>query len=156
MKNQVPEPKSELILIPDGRDQLPAGKPGWLAEDSIVEGTLAIADYFLRHSIALTVVPDSRRRISLSQMSAYDQLYQMMARNFFSGKTRPDETMAAYGRLNGPGKYIVLTWEIDEDFIRRLSDGIYQLVVLFFFHSDTPFYQSFPHTLACAFMSWIS
>ncbi len=124
MKNQVPEPKSELILIPDGRDQLPAGKPGWLAEDSIVEGTLAIADYFLRHSIALTVVPDSQRRISLSQMSAYDQLYQMMARNFFSGKTRPDETMAAYGRLNGPGKYIVLTWEIDEDFIRRLSDGI--------------------------------
>lgn len=124
MKNLIPEPKNELILIPDGRETIPDGRQGWIAEDSIVEGTLAIADYFLRRGIALEVVPDPYRRISLAQSSSYQQLYKMMSRGFFSGTTRTDEALLMYEKQKGTGSYILLTWEIDEAFIRNLSDPI--------------------------------
>lgn len=124
MKNLVPEPKSELILIPDGRECLPEGKAGWIAEDSVVEGTLAIADYFLRRGIALQVVPDLLRQIPLAETSAYERLYKMVSRNFFSGSERTDEVLTAHEQKNGTNRYILLTWEVDEAYIRRISGPI--------------------------------
>ncbi len=124
MRNLIPEPKNELILIPDGRESLPAGRPGWLAEDNIVEGTLAIADYFLRFGIALKVVPDLQREVSLTELSAYQKLYKLMARGYFSGRMRPDEVQKRLEQLGSTNRYILLTWEVDEALIRSLSGAL--------------------------------
>lgn len=124
MKNLIPEPKNELIVIPDGRDQLPEGRAGWLAEDSIVEGTLAIADYFLRFGIAMRVVPDLKRDVSVTAMSSYQKLYKLMARGFFSGTMWVDEVLVRLEQMVGAARYVLLTWEVDEEMIRTLSGVI--------------------------------
>ena len=124
MKNLIPEPKNEMVLIPDGRDALPEGRAGWLAEDSIVEGTLAIADYYLRFGIALQVVPDLSRQVSLMEASSYDRLYKLMAKGFFSGKERADDVLGQLEAMNGSRRYILLTWDVDEAFIRNVSSSV--------------------------------
>lgn len=124
MKNLVPEPKNELILLPDSRKDLPEGQPGWLAEDSIIEGTLAIADYFLRYGIALQVVPDLKRQVSLVERSAYQRLYKLMARGYFSGNQRPDKVLGLLEKQNYAGRYIMLTWEVDAELVQNISAAI--------------------------------
>ncbi|MBR2264280.1 MAG: DUF58 domain-containing protein [Firmicutes bacterium] len=124
MKNLVPEPKNELILIPDSRADLPEGQHGWLAEDNIIEGTLAIADYFLRFGIALLVVPDLKRQVSLVERSGYQKLYKLMARGYFNGSQRPDEVLGLMETQNNDGRFIILTWEVDEKLIHSLSGAI--------------------------------
>ena len=124
MKNLVPEPKNELILIPDSRADLPEGQHGWLSEDNIIEGTLAIADYFLRFGIALLVVPDLKRQVSLVERSGYQKLYKLMARGYFNGTQRPDEILALLEAQNASGRFIILTWQIDEKLIHHLSAAI--------------------------------
>ncbi len=124
MKNLIPEPRNELVLIPDGRSSLPEGRQGWMAEDSIIEGTLAIADYYLRFGIALVIAPDLMRKISVTEISAYQKLYKLMARGYFSGTKRADEVLEAIEGQGGSSRYILLTWELDETFIRRISMAI--------------------------------
>lgn len=123
MRNLIPEPKNEVVLLPDARDALPEGQAGWLAEDSIVEGTLAIADYFLRHHIALRVVPDAVRAVNVFAPSNYNRLYEVCSTDYFSGSSRPDDLLEQDMTTHGGGRsYIILTWELDEAFIRRCSD----------------------------------
>ena len=121
LKNLSPEPKSELILIPDGRKDGPEGEAGWQAQDDIVEGTLAIADYFLRRGIALKVLPDANRRQLVGSIAAYPRLYKMMARNFFSGESSPEDALNYHVTSEAVGRYILLTWEVTESLIRKLS-----------------------------------
>lgn len=124
MKNLIPEPKNEMVLIPDGRQSLPEGRTGWICEDSIVEGTLAIADYFLRFGIALKVAPDMKRQVSLIESSAYEKLYALMARGYFTGSARPDQVLMQMEQTGGANHYIILTWELDEEMIRSISGVI--------------------------------
>ena len=69
-------------------------------------------------------MPDPYRKISLSETSAYEHLYRMVARNFFSGSLRADQVLLQDEKTRGAGKYILLTWEFDEDFVRRISESI--------------------------------
>ncbi len=125
MRNLIPEPKNEIVLLPDARGSLPAGEAGWVAEDSVIEGTLAIADYFLRHNIPLRVLPDEARAVNVFTPSNYLRLYDICASNFFSGDLRPDEILERdISARSGSRSYIILTWELDEDFIRRCSSII--------------------------------
>lgn len=125
MRNLTPEPKNEIVLLPDARASLPAGTAGWMAEDSVIEGALVIADYFLRHSIALRVVPDTYRAVSISTPSNYLKLYDICSSDYFSGTERPDELMHRdISEKRGIRSYILLTWELDESFIRRVSQCI--------------------------------
>jgi len=123
VRNTVPEPKNEIVLLPDSRAELPEGEAGWLCEDSIIEGMLAIADYFLRHSIPLRVVPDALRAVDVFTPSNYNRLYEVCSSDFFTGGDRPDELMVQDMASHGGGRsYIILTWQLDETFIRRCSD----------------------------------
>ena len=113
-----------LAAFKRSRKDLPEGQPGWLAEDSIIEGTLAIADYFLRYGIALQVVPDLKRQVSLVERSAYQRLYKLMARGYFSGNQRPDKILGLLEKQNYAGRYIMLTWEVDAELIQNISAAI--------------------------------
>ena len=125
LRSTVPEPKSELVLIPDTRPTLPEGEAGWLAEDSVVEGPLLAADYFLRHGMPLRVLPDEAREMNLTTPSDYPVLYDLCSKEFFQGLLRPDELLQRdLGRSDGRKSYLLLTWEVDEDFIRRLSQSV--------------------------------
>lgn len=120
LRNMVPEPKTEIVLLPDGRSDLPAGKERWLAEDSVIEGTLAIADYFLRSNIISRVIADEKRVVNVFTPSHYLKLYDMCAGGFFIGTERPDRMMELdMTSKAGKRSYIILTWEMDETFIRR-------------------------------------
>ena len=125
VRNEVNEPKSEIILLPDARSTLPEGETGWLAEDSIVEGTLCIADYYLRHSVVIRVVPDRKRTVRIRSESDYSRLYRICSERFFSGTERPDELLERSVAENGTAcAYILLTWEIDETLLRRVDHCI--------------------------------
>ena len=121
LKNLSPEPKTELVLIPDGRKDVSGGEAGWQAQDDIVEGTLAITDYFLRRGIALKILPDAPRKQVLTSISAFPRLYKIMARNFFSGETGVEDALDFHVRSEGIGRYILLTWEVNEALIRKIS-----------------------------------
>ena len=121
LKNLSPEPKTELVLIPDGRKDVPGGEAGWQAQDDVVEGTLAITDYFLRRGIALKILPDAPRKQVLTSISAFPRLYKIMARNFFSGETGVEDALDYHVRSEGIGRYILLTWEVNESLIRKIS-----------------------------------
>jgi uncharacterized protein (DUF58 family) len=116
-----PEPKSELVLLPDARAILPDDSAGWFAADSILEGTLCIADYYLRHRIALRVIPDSHRALSLNAPSDFPRLRQLCSGAFFTGAERPDELLERDLASGGSGPYILLTTAVDEELLQRLS-----------------------------------
>ncbi len=116
-----PEPKSELVLLPDARAVLPDDPAGWFAADSILEGTLCIADYYLRQEITLRVIPDARRSLTLYSLSDFSHLRQLCSEDFFVGGERPDELLARDMASGGIGPYILLTTAVDEELLRRLS-----------------------------------
>jgi hypothetical protein len=125
MRSTVPEPKSEIVLLPDIRMNLPDGQAGWLCEDSVIEGTLVIADYFLRHNISIRVVPSRNYTLNVSTASDYMMLYNVCSTNFFSGSERPDSILSRDIAVSGgKSSYIIITWELDEAFIRRCSECI--------------------------------
>lgn len=122
LRNLVPEPKTEVVLLPDSRSCLPEGSARWLAEDSIIEGTLAIADYFLRGNIATRVVADETRVVNVYTPAHYLTLYELCARDLFSGEQRPDTLMERDMVSRNPGSsYVVLTWDVDDRLIRTCS-----------------------------------
>lgn len=116
-----PEPKSELVLLPDARALLPDDPFGWFAADSILEGTLCIADYYLRHEITLRVIPDARRAVTLRAVTDFPRLRQLCSGDFFVGEERPDELLERDLASGGSGPYILLTTTADEALVRRLS-----------------------------------
>ncbi len=116
-----PEPKSELVLLPDARAVLPDDPAGWFAADSILEGTLCIADYYFRHQIALRVIPDARRAVSLRTAADFARLRKLCGEDFFTGKERPDELLERDLAAGGVGPYILLTTTVDEELLRRVS-----------------------------------
>lgn len=122
LRNLIPEPRTEIVLLPDGRDNLLDGPCRWLAEDSIIEGTLAIADYFLRSSIAVRVVAGKERSVNIHALSHYLKLYDLCANDFFSGTDRPDTLMELDMISRSASRsYLLLTWEVDERFIQTCS-----------------------------------
>ena len=122
LRNHVPEPKTEVVLLPDNRSGLPDGHSRWLAEDSIVEGTLAIADYFLRGNIATRVVTGGGRAVNVYAPTHYLNLYDLCARDFFTGEQRPDALMEREMVSRRAGSsYIILTWEMDDRFMQICS-----------------------------------
>ena len=129
-----PEPKSELVLLPDARALLTDDPSGWFAADSILEGTLCIADYYLRHEIPYRVIPDTRRALSVRDAADFTRLRQLCAGDFFIGDTRPDELLERDLASGGSGPYILLTTEADETLLRQLSRFIergVQVVLLY-------------------------
>lgn len=122
LRNLVPEPKTEVVLLPDSRSCLPEGSARWLAEDSIIEGTLAVADYFLRSNIATRVVAGEDRVVNVYTSAHYLTLYELCARDLFTGEQRPDALMERDMVSRNPGSsYIVLTWDVDDRLIRTCS-----------------------------------
>ena len=121
-----PEPKSELVLIPDARAGLPEDPGGWFAADSILEGTLCIADYYLRHGVALRVLPDEKRATPVRAPRDWDRLQQLCAGDFFTGETRPDELLSQDIASGGVGPYILLTRTVDEALLCRVSRCIHR------------------------------
>lgn len=122
LRSIVPEPRAEVVLLPDGRAALPAGEERFLAADSVVEGTLAIADYFLRERVVSRVLVDEARTVAVTDHARYQRLYDLCAGDFFTGSTRPDQMLERdLARQQGSCSYVLLTWELDESFIRRCS-----------------------------------
>lgn len=122
LRQVVPEPRAEVVLLPDGRSALPAGEDRFLAADSVIEGTLAIADYFLRERVVSRVLVDETRAVDVTDHARYQRLYDLCAGDFFTGTTRPDQLLERdLARQRGSRSYILLTWEMDESFVRRCS-----------------------------------
>lgn len=125
MRSFVTEPKTEVVIIPDTRKELPEGKLGWAAEDAILEGVLAIADYYRRSSTPIRVVSGRGKSMSLTSGAGYERLYDMCCGDFFSGSDRPDAVLDSDIRSSGAGgSYILITWELDGNFVRSLSMAI--------------------------------
>lgn len=117
-----PESRDELVLLPDLRDALPAKEAGYLAEDSIREGCLAMADWFLRRGIPLCVLPDERRALTVRTGEDLLRLRELMSGDCFNGIRRPDEMMERDLATGRPAmRYILLTWEVDEQLLRRAA-----------------------------------
>ena len=117
-----PESRDELVLLPDLRDALPAGEAGYLAEDSVREGALALADWFLRRGVPLRVLPDERRAITVRTGDELSRLRTLMSGDCFTGSARPDEMMERALASGRPVlRYILLTWEVDEALLRRAA-----------------------------------
>ncbi|MBR0207821.1 MAG: DUF58 domain-containing protein [Oscillospiraceae bacterium] len=117
-----PESRDELVLLPDLRDSLPGGEDGYLVEDSIREGSLALADWFLRRRIPLYVLPDERRALTVRTGEDLQRLQLLLSGDCFTGTRRTDEMMErdlAAGRR--ARRYILLTWEVDEALLRRAA-----------------------------------
>ena len=115
-----PESRNEMVLLPDLRGALPEGETGYLAEDSIREGCLALADWFLRRSIPLVVLPDEDRALTVRTSGDLLRLRGLMSGDCFSGSRRPDEMMEQDLAAGRPARrYILLTWEVDEALLRR-------------------------------------
>lgn len=125
MRSFVTEPKTEVVIIPDTRESLPEGKLGWAAEDAILEGVLAIADYYRRSGTPIRVVSGRGRSMNLVSGAGYERLYDMCCGDFFIGSDRPDIVLDSDIRASGAdGSYIMITWELDGDFVRRVSTAI--------------------------------
>ncbi len=120
LRNTVPAPRVEVVLLPDGRAALPAGEARFLAADSVIEGTLAIADHFLRRGIVSRVLVDGDRAVDVAAPADQQRLYDLCAGDFFTGTDRPDRMLALdLASQRGGRSYVILTWELDEAFIRR-------------------------------------
>ena len=117
-----PESRDEQVLLPDLRDTLPAGEEGYLAEDSIREGSLALADWFLRRGLPLRVLPDERRAVTVRTGEDLMRLRELMSGDCFTGIRRPDDMMERDLAMGRPvRRYILLTWEVDELLLRRAA-----------------------------------
>lgn len=122
LRNHIPEPKSEVVLLPDSRSCPAEGKARWLAEDSVIEGTLAMADYFLGGNIAARVIAGTDRTVNVYAPSHYLTLYDLCASHFFTGNERPDHLMERDMASRSAGRsYIILTWELDDRFLQTCS-----------------------------------
>ena len=122
LRNTIPEPKHEIVLLPETRPELPEGEEGWLTEDAVTEGTLMIADYFLRSRITMRVVLDERRSLVMTSPADYDRLYGWCSGQLFTAARRPDELLEEDVTRQGAGSsYILLIWTLDELFLRRVS-----------------------------------
>lgn len=122
VRNLIPEPKSEIVLLPDARAALPEGRAGYVAEDSVLEGTLCISDYFLRQGMTLRVVPDQGRALRVFTPMDHLRLAAMCTEELFSGSVRPDEVLEQELAAGAAGRdYIILTWELDERFLHCVS-----------------------------------
>ena len=117
-----PETRDELVLLPDLRDGLPPGEAGYLAEDSIREGTLALADWVLRRGVPLRVLPDERREDTVRTGEDLLRLRRRMSGDCFHGIRRTDDMMERDLAKGKPvRRYILLTWEVDETLFRRAA-----------------------------------
>lgn len=117
-----PESRDEMVLLPDLRSALPEGEEGYLAEDSIREGSLALADWFLRQGIPLCVLPDEQRAITVRTDEDLLRLRELMSGDCFTGALRPDEMMERDLSVGRPvRRYILLSWEVDEALLRRAA-----------------------------------
>ena len=117
-----PEDRDELVLLPDARSELPAGAAGWLAADSVLEGTLALADYMLRRGMPLRVVTDPARDLTVRDPDGMKRLQAQCAGRFFAGSQRPDALMELdIARSRGARSYVMITWLMDETLLRRAA-----------------------------------
>ena len=122
MRQFITEPRDEVVIIPDTRASLPEGQLGWASEDAILEGVLAIADYYRRAGTPTRVITAGGKSMNLTGNSGYEALYKLCCGDFFKGTDRPDRVLDRDIRSGGAGSsYILITWEIDEAFIRSLS-----------------------------------
>lgn len=125
MRSFVTEPKSEVVLIPDSRDALPQGQLGWTAQDTILEGVLAMADYYQRRGAPIRVLGAGGQSFSVSSSSSYQRLYEQCCGDFFEGELRPDTLLEQDIVKNGvQSSYVLITWELDEAFVRQLNRTI--------------------------------
>ncbi len=115
-----PEDKDELVLLPDTRSDLPDGPAGWLAADSVLEGTLALADHMLRRGLPLRVIPDLERELTVRDPDGMKRLQSMCAGRFFTGSRRPDDLLELdLSRSRSGRSYVLITWLMDEALLRR-------------------------------------
>ena len=117
-----PEDRDELVLLPDAREALPEGAAGWLAADSVLEGTLALADHMLRRGLPLRVLPYPDREITVRDADGLRRLQTLCAGRFFTGARRPDELLELdLARNRGARSYVLVTWLLDEALLRRAA-----------------------------------
>ena len=117
-----PESKNEEVLLPDLRGGLPEGNDGLLVEDSIREGSLALADWFVRHGRPLRVLPDESRALAVRTVEDLQRLRVLMSGDCFTGSRRPDEMMERdLASGSAVRRYIIMTWEFDELLLRRAA-----------------------------------
>ena len=122
LRDTEPESRDELVLLPDLRDALPPDEEGYLAEDSIRDGSLALADWFLRRGVPLYVLPDERRAVTVRTGEDLQRLRRLMSGDCFSGLRRPDEMMEKDLAQGHPARrYILLTWQFDELLLQRAA-----------------------------------
>jgi uncharacterized protein (DUF58 family) len=121
VRNYVAEPRAEIVLIPDSRAALPEGEERFDVADAVVEGTVAIADYFRRHEMFLRVIT-AAGAVTVSGGGGFDMLYKLCSDDFFTGAKRPHELMREDMLVNGTGScYVVMTWELDEELLHACS-----------------------------------
>ncbi len=122
MRSFVTEPKTRVTVIPDSRRELPDGETGWDIQDCILEGTLAIADYYRRMATPTRVLLSGGVGVNVTSGGEYARLYELCCGDFFSGEQRADLALETeLHRTGASGSFIVITWELDTDFVRRLS-----------------------------------
>ena len=117
-----PEDRDELVLLPDARSELPADAAGWLAADSVLEGSLALADYLLRRGLPLRVVTGPAQELTVRDPEGLKRLQALCAGRFFSGSSRPDALMDSdMARSRRRPNYVLITWLMDEALLRRAA-----------------------------------
>ena len=123
LRDTEPDSRDELVLLPDLRDALPEDIfEEYLAQDSVREGTLALADWFLRRKIPLRVLPDEAREVTVRTGEDILRLRTMLNGDCFTGSKRTDEMMEADLAAGRPvRRYIMLTWDVDEVLLRRAA-----------------------------------
>ncbi|MBO4830952.1 MAG: DUF58 domain-containing protein [Oscillospiraceae bacterium] len=123
IRDTEPDTRNEMVLIPDLRDALPADEmEEYLAQDSVREGTLALADWFLRLGIPMRVLPDEDREVSVRTGEDLQKLRALMNGDCFTGSRRTDEMLETDIAAGRPvRRYILLTWEADEALLRRVA-----------------------------------
>ena len=117
-----PEGRDALVLLPDMRKALPADETENLVQDSIREGSLTLADWFLRRGIPLYVLPDEYRAVLVRTSADLNRLRALMGGDCFTGFHRPDEMMERDLAKGQPARrYILLTWEVDALLLQRAA-----------------------------------
>ena len=123
IRDTEPDSRNEMVLLPDLRDALPADEmEEYLAQDSVREGTLALADWFLRLGIPMRVLPDESREVSVRTGEDLQKLRALMSGDCFTGRVRTDDMLEKDIAAGRPvRRYILLTWEADEALLRRVA-----------------------------------
>ena len=87
-----------------------------------MEGPLAIADYYRRMATPTRVLLSGGVGVNVTSGGEYARLYELCCGDFFSGEQRADLALETeLHRTGASGSFIVITWELDTDFVRRLS-----------------------------------